>query len=462
MKNYRIYILALLLIIASQYLLAIDGWWEKIETKNKPRHRIIPAMDSFTENKAIMFGGDRSFEDTTFTLPIQNEFWIFDYEQKDWIRTEIKFPFNYSEPKDGNDYYRLGQMVRLHEGKMLVSFSEKFNKDVNKDSSLWTFDVESQKWERIQQTNPGPERTDPNQKMYFIRVSDDFVLGTMIYAYSSICYLYVHEFKDWLSVPVSYKWEETTTQISEGKVLFVQNKDAKDYKPHDPTNPNSAPYCKYRYFNIENLSNNNIYKGNEGIALDVNNKYQYIFTQNAFNIEKGKIMFLQSALDKGTNFRKYSHLFDFSKLDSPIRIAVIDTNQMPGINLRDYSTCKISNNKVLLYGGNFDSLNLGVKSNETWVFHTDPSLSSVAYAVIDNKNKNQKLLVQNSFNIETLNESIQYHQLTDLLGNKINNYTIEESLLTTKVTLSVTNGTYYFNFKLSNGNIYTFLLLVTN
>lgn len=455
MKNYRIYILALLLVMTSQYLLAIDGWWEKVETKNKPIDRITPSMDWFTNNKVIMHGGFGYAQEGKDSLD-QTEFWIFDYNQRDWIKSQITLPFPYN--KFAKFRYIKGSMVNLSEGTMAFCFQEKATPYALTDSSLWILNVDQEKWERIQQKSTGPAVNDNKKFVDFYKIQDSVIFGSSSYGYT-----YNHTTKDWIQAPEGCNSsKDDCATLGNGKLLKVSK--VEEFYPYEPSVPIEQQNFKYKFYNYENREWIPLLKGNE-LKFKYINSYQ--LQKNSINIGKGKVMFLYTANEYSPGFFEYlkdSHLFDYNQLDNPVSIMNIDTIG-PDANHQGFSICKLSKDKILFYGGGIRPVTSSLPPtipHQTWVFHIDPSLTDVEYVEINKKERTKKIVISNSFEIETLNETLKNHTLTDLLGNSITNFQIESGLISTKVSLNLPNGTYMFQFELNNREKYTYLLLVNN
>lgn len=453
MKNYKLYILTLILVLASQTLLAIDGWWEKVETKNKPEDRSTPSMDWFTENKVIMFGGFGYYPENRDSLD-QTEFWIFDYEQRDWIKSQITLPFTYN--KFEKYRYIKGNMVNLFDGTMLASFGE-LNRSSQNDSSLWTLDVLKNKWELIKTEYSNPSFQSKYSNIDFNKIKDGIFMGGLSHGN-----IYSHKTKKWTFVQEGCRSgsNEDCVQLSNGKLLKVSK--SENFLPYDENKPLEEQVFKIKYFDYDSLMWYPVIKGNEENAKSLNPKY---IERSSINVGNGKVMFVHSfKTDDFTNskYSKTSKLFDFNQLENPVRDMVTDTNG-PDAKHRWYSVCKLAKDKVLLYGGDIipnNSSQWPIIPHQTWVFHIDPSLTDVEYVQIDKKERTKKLVVNNSFEIETLNETLKNHTMTDLLGNPVTDYKIENGMISTKVTMNLPNGTYLFQFELSNREKFTYLLLV--
>ncbi len=455
MKKIHIFILFALSI---QISYANDGWWEKIGTKHLPTLRILPSLDIVTENKVIMFGGSGYADEGKDSLN-QNEFWIFDYEQKDWILTDIKYPFPYNKALKFN--YHKGNMVNLYDGTMLVTFGEKSSDYKMLDSSLYTLDVFNQKWTLIRQAFLGP--ASKSHDVFYFKLKDSFVLGAVSGSSMGFWDYYNHSKYSWSPTNTTSRPENTDcAQISNGKVLIARK--GYNYLPYDPNIPIDDQDFKFYYMEYPKYNPIPILRGNDSSYLYVNSIFS---RQHAVNIGVGKVKFVHSFLEYlGLNgeFSKQSHLFDFSNLDKPVRIMNIDTIGPPA-ETRNFAICKLAKDKILFYGGWISPGNSALPEiipHQTWVFHIDPSITNIETTELGGQFKIKKLLIDKSFSILTLNDKILNHKLIDLMGNSIPNYTIEEGILNTKVQLDVPNGAYSFTFELINGDKYNYLLLVNH
>jgi hypothetical protein len=441
---------------------ASDGWWERIDTPHNPENRARPAMDIISENKVLMFGGYGYYPYQRDSLK-QNEFWIFDYNQKDWIKTNIKFPFEYQERYDEKKLrHALGSMANIEDGKMLISFGEKQTSFKETDSTLWELNVNTENWIFNKQNSWPYSSNDNVNPIYYYKLNDSLFI-TSAYNNSEIYNLNKRN-----SLPTdgfgNFK-NYTCAVLGNGKFLMTNNLD--NFKPYDPFIPIYEQVIKFWYFDVNNpnwelhpILNGNEYK----YARQLNSNVISLIS-NAVNLTMGKVKFVHSfneVLPDRYQFSKNSHIFDFSNLGNPLRLMNIDTIGPPA-EMRGFTLSKLAKDKILFYGGWIDpgssQLPLIIPP-QTWVFHIDPEITNVEVIDLDKKVKTKQIMIDSKFEIMTLNDKIIKHKLFDLLGNEINNYKVEDGLVNTSINLTVPNGTYLFTFELINGEKFNFLILV--
>lgn len=457
-------IILIILFLSLNAAKASDGWWERIDTPHNPENRARPAMDIISENKVLMFGGYGYYPYQRDSLK-QNEFWIFDYNQKDWIKTNIKFPFEYQERYDEKKLrHAIGSMANIEDGKMLISFGEKQTNFKETDSSLWVLNVNTENWIFNKQNSWPYSSNDNVNPIYYYKLNDSLFI-TSAYNNSEIYNLNKRN-----SLPTdgfgNFK-NYTCAVLGNGKFLMTSNNE--DFIPYNPNIPIYEQEYKFWYFDVNDpkWEFKPILNGNQS-------KYSYltssprILIKNAINLAKGKVMFVHSVDSIKLNqnainvFNKDCNLFNINNLSHPISLMNVDTIGPPS-NMRFFTLSKLAKDKILFYGGNITPSSsdlLPIIPPQTWVFHIDPSITNVEVIDLGNKIKTKHIMIENKFEIMTLNDKIVKHNLYDLLGNEVNTYKVEDGLINTSINLNVPNGTYLFTFELINGERYNYLILV--
>ncbi len=458
-------IILIILFISLNASKASDGWWERIDTPHKPENRLYPAMDIVSENKVLMFGGKGYYPSDRDSLK-QNEFWVFDYNQKDWIKTNIKFPFEYKERYDEKKLrHAMGSMANIDDGNMLISFGEKQTIFKETDSSLWVLNVNTGKWIFNKQNYRPMSSNENSNPIYYYKLNDSL----FIISFLDNCNIYNHNKLNRFPTDNFWNFKNfTCVVLGDGKFLLTKDltSNGNDFIPYNPNIPIEDQEFKFLYFDVNDpkWEFKPILNGNQAIANNLTSTIA-LLRFNAVNIAKGKVKFvhsLDSNYNDNVNLSKKSHLFELSNSESTIRLMDIDTIGPPA-EMRGFTLSKLSKDKILYYGGNIRPLSSGefpIIPPQTWVFHIDPSITNVEVIDLDKKIKTKEIMIENNFEIMTLNDKIIKHNLYDLIGNEIMTYIVDVGLINTSINLNVPNGTYIFTFELINGDRYNYLILV--
>lgn len=435
-----------MLVLASQTLLAIDGYWEKVQTKNAPSPRYPGTLINIGNGRIAMLGSDTNFfASREHKKQILTEIWIFDINKKDWEKVDFAFP---DEVWQNYQYYQPGQtqvFVKYKENQILAHFS-RYMKSYEFDSTTWIIDLEKKEWKSIVNKNP---KGKPDYHYYQIGyLNEGSVVLYGLDKNKTTCRSYIFEdsVKKWVAIDPEFYGEVfirdfvTLRNFGEGKIIAYGGLPIGD-RYIDSINlwqfeKKTMIWTKLVDKPLDSLVSGNLVPIFENVGF---------VTKNSLTTGKNKFI----------KYNSDSYSFDF-KNKSFMNKMNIDGEGL--ISNRQTRCEQLVQGQVLLFGGgNFKEGGIPLELfNDTWIFHADPALSVEG---LESKNtKIRKVFVDKKLLITQDwldNRQIESATLLNLLGSEVGGI----ELTGNEVKFDCAAGTYLLSIKLDNQEEIRFVII---
>lgn len=450
MKNYRIYLLALLFVIASQSLFAIDGWWEKVQTKNAPSPRYAYTLINIAAGKVLLIGGkDTVKNNPEYSKKLNSEFWLFDYNSKDWIKLDITIPdYLYdSYAKHLPDEI----FCKLRENKLLAYFQDKVT--LSYDSATWVIDLEKLTWIKLTNTNYTYQNAQykmTNLKdsiilQHSVQKTTDAVMGRFIFDERKMRWKLIESNCD---TCYFRKIEGQMVNIADGKALYYGGHSPSWIVPEDEDQINYwlFDYSKLQWFRLTQRS----------YELYEDKKYKYIEGSSVVKLFDN-VAFIANGVDRFATKEKLNDTTFLYDIKNKVLNKVMNIEGKQPSPRMSVST-ELQRGKALMFGTaelseKLTSTNL---INDTWIFHADESLSVEG---LENKTQQiRKIIVENKLLItQDLLDSriIENAVLYNLVGSEVNGLELNAN----EIKFNCMKGTYLLKLTLSNKEIVDFIII---
>lgn len=391
--------------------------WERIYPINSPELRRDHSMVQISENKVLMFGGDRIIYDT-IDNPF-NDTWIFDLKEKSWTKIDSKV-----QPSE-----RYGHDVVLLDSNTVFMYGgvSKHRDDFQRD--VWYFDIQKLQWEQI----PIDTSNSPPEFIWWgmCKMSQDTII---IYGFDSECcdfhFYYNISQRKWFKdkklhkLPPHTGWKFVNLNDKElftfggfnwnggtKNQTWMMNKHNLDWKE---VYPNDLPQ-KLKRYSIQKITNYDVFVFGG-------------FTQDNF---------IDSC--RASN---QIYLFDYTKSDW-FNITPKDSPK----ERTGHAMAKLNDSTFLMYSGVAACLDMDFEpENGTWLLHLKRNVTSFDSELISNEIEYKE--TQNIIQIIKL-ENGSTIQIFDVLGNLVEvKYSLNNPIQINKLEYPI--GVYLIKIQIGN------------